>query len=203
MTPWTIAHQVLLSMEILQTRILECVPKPFSGGLPNPGIELTSLKLQADSSLSEPSGKAKNTGVGSLSLLQGIIPTQKSNRGLLHCRQILCQLSYQESPLVRLVIIKKSTNDKCWRGCREKETLLLGMKVGTFFLVLLLSHVQLFATHRLCSCQVPLSMGYFRQEYWSGLLCSSPGDLPDPGIKLVSPAVQAGSFTTEPPGKPL
>ena len=39
-----------------------------------------------------------NTGVGSLSLLQGIILTQESNQGLLHCRQILYQLSYQESP---------------------------------------------------------------------------------------------------------
>ena len=40
----------------------------------------------------------QNTGVGSLSLLQGIFPTQQSNRGLLHCRQILYQLSYQGSP---------------------------------------------------------------------------------------------------------
>ena len=43
----------------------------------------------------EPQGKPKNTGVGSLSLLQGIFPTQESNQGLLHCRQILYQLSYQ------------------------------------------------------------------------------------------------------------
>ena len=44
-------------------------------------------------------GKPKNTGVGSLSLLQQIFPTQESNEGLLHCRQILYQLSYQGSPL--------------------------------------------------------------------------------------------------------
>ena len=49
----------------------------------------------------------------------------------------------------------------------------------------------------------PLSMGFPRQEYWSGLPFPSPGDLPDPGIELVSPA-SAGRFsTTEPPGKPL
>ena len=83
MTPWTVALQVLLSMEILQTRILECVPIPSSGDLPNPGIEPTSLKLEADSSLSEPPGKAKNTGVSSLSLLQGIFLTQESSWGLL------------------------------------------------------------------------------------------------------------------------
>ena len=49
----------------------------------------------------EPPGKPKNTGVGSLSLLQRIFPTQESNRGLLHCRQILYQLSYQGSPTTR------------------------------------------------------------------------------------------------------
>ena len=73
-------------------------PFPSPGDLPNPGIELRSLALQADSLPAEPEGKPKNTGVGSLSLLQGIFPTQELNRGLLHCRQILYQLSHQESP---------------------------------------------------------------------------------------------------------
>ena len=50
--------------------------------------------------------------------------------------------------------------------------------------------------------QAPLSMGFSRQEYWSGLPCTSRGDLPDPGIKLMSPALTGGFFTTEPPGKP-
>ena len=45
-------------------------------------------------------------------------------------------------------------------------------------------------------------MEFFRQEYWSGLLFSSPGDLPDPGIKLWSPAWQVDSLPAEPPGKP-
>ena len=49
----------------------------------------------------EPQGKPKNTGVGSLSLLQQIFPTQESNQGLLHCRQILYQLSYQGSPNIK------------------------------------------------------------------------------------------------------
>ena len=65
---------------------------------PNPGIEPRSPALQVDSLPSEPPGKPKNTGMGSLSLLQGIFPTQESNRGLLHCRRILYQLSYQGSP---------------------------------------------------------------------------------------------------------
>ena len=49
----------------------------------------------------------------------------------------------------------------------------------------------------------PLSVGFSQQEYWSGLPFPSPGDLPDPGIKLMSPALADGFFTTEPPGKPI
>ena len=57
----------------------------------------------------------------------------------------------------------------------------------------------------LCNPMEParfLSVEFSRQEYWSGLLFPSPGDLPDPGIEPGSPALQAHSFTTEPPGKP-
>ena len=83
---------------ILQARILEWVAFPFSRISSNPGIEPRSPTLQADSLPAEPQRKPKNTGVGSLSLLQGIFPTQELNLGLLHCRQILYQLSYQGSP---------------------------------------------------------------------------------------------------------
>ena len=54
--------------------------------------------------------------------------------------------------------------------------------------------------------QAPLTMGFSRQEYWSGLLCPPPGDIPHPGIEprsLMSPALAGGFFTTEPPGKPV
>ena len=54
--------------------------------------------------------------------------------------------------------------------------------------------------------QAPLSMGFSRQEYWSGLPSPLPGDLPDPGIEHMSPvapALQVDFFTTEPPGRPL
>ena len=70
-----------------------------SRDLPNPGIEPSSPALQADSLPSEPPGKPKNTGVGSLSLFQGIFPAQELNQGLLHCKWILYQLSYQRSPI--------------------------------------------------------------------------------------------------------
>ena len=51
--------------------------------------------------------------------------------------------------------------------------------------------------------QTPLSMGFSRQEYWSGLPFPSPGDLPDPGIEPRSPTLQADALTSVPPGKPL
>ena len=73
---------------ILQARILKWVAFPFLGDLPNPGIEPRSPALWADSLSAEPPEKPKNTGVGSLSLLQQIFPSQESNWGLLHCKQI-------------------------------------------------------------------------------------------------------------------
>ena len=70
-----------------------------------------------------------------------------------------------------------------------------------YFLLLFLScHIQLFETPWTVGQQVPLSTGFFRQEYWNGLPFPPPGDLPDPGIKpssLVSPALAGGFFTAE------
>ena len=65
-----------------------------------------------------------------------------------------------------------------------------------------LSHVQLFVTAWTVTHQSPLSVGFPRQEYWSGLPCPRPRDLPDPGIEPTSPALAGGFFTTEPSGKP-
>ena len=71
----------------------------LQGIFPTEGLNpARSPALQVDSLPAEPSGKPKNTGVDSLSLLQRIFPTQKSNWGLLHCRWILYQLSYEGSP---------------------------------------------------------------------------------------------------------
>ena len=54
-----------------------------------------------------------------------------------------------------------------------------------------------FATPGTTACQSPLSMGFPRQEYWSGLPFPPPGDVPNPGIKVASPALAGGFFTTE------
>ena len=66
-----------------------------------------------------------------------------------------------------------------------------------------LSHVRLFTTPWTVACQAPPSMGFSRQEYWSGWPFPSPGDLPDPGIEHTSPALQAYALTSEPPRKPM
>ena len=64
-----------------------------------------------------------------------------------------------------------------------------------------LSRVRLFATPWTVAYQAPLSMGFFRQECWSGLPFPSPGNLPDPGIEPGFPILQADTLLSEPPGK--
>ena len=64
--------------------------------------------------------------------------------------------------------------------------------------VMSLSRARLFAIPWTVAYQAPPSMGFSRQEYWSGLPFPSPGDLPDPGIKPGSPALQADALTSEP-----
>ena len=64
-----------------------------------------------------------------------------------------------------------------------------------------LSRIRLFATPWTVAYQAPPSMGFSRQEYWSGLPFPSPGDLPDPGIEPRSPILEADALTSEPPGQ--
>ena len=89
----------------------------------------------------------KNAGVGCHPLLQGIFPTQWSNPALLHCRQILYHLSHQRSPAICLLLL-----------------LLLSR----------FSRVQLCATPQMAAHQAPPSLGFSRQEHWSGLPLPSP-----------------------------
>ena len=117
--------------------------------------------------------------MGSLSLLQGIFPTQELKQGLLHCRWTLYQLSYQGSP---------RESYKSFTFCSTKDTFLGGLKPPTF---------RLMAKH---------ANQLHHREYRSGLQLPSPEDLPDSGRKtasLVSPPLTGMFFTAKPPGKPL
>ena len=93
------------------------------------------------------------------------------------------------------------------KGTKSNEILGLPSKSEEYYFSIvtywyLLSHVWLFATLWTAACQVPLSMGFSRQEYWSGLPFPSPGDLLNTGIEPLSPSLQADSLYSEPPGKP-
>ena len=85
------------------------------------------------------------------------------------------------------------TSSKCFIQILEK----IKRKVK----VVLIVHVQLFATPWTVTCQAPPSIGLSRQEYWCGLPCPSPRDLPNPGIKPRPLALQTDSLPSEPPGK--
>ena len=93
--PWTVAHQASLSMGILQARIMEWVVMPSSRGYSQIRDQTQVFNTAGGFfTVWASTGKPKNTGVGSLFLLQGILATQQLSWDLLHCRQILYQLSY-------------------------------------------------------------------------------------------------------------
>ena len=110
----------------------------------------------------------KNTGVDRFSLLQRLFPTQGSNPDLCHYRWILYHLSHPGIP---------KPSWKKWK-CSH-------------------CHVCLFVTTWTVACQVPLSMGFSRQEYWSW------SNLPDPGNEPRSPTFHSGSLPSEQSGKAL
>ena len=94
--------------------------------------------------------------------------------------------------LIQVVMIRLPCYYKLW---------IVSVLVG-WSEVKLLSGVWLFAIPWTVVYQASPSMGFSRQEYWSGLPLPSPGDLPDPGIEPRSPALQADALPSEPPGKP-
>ena len=102
--PWTVACQAALSMGFSRQEDWSGLPCPPPGDLPNPGIKHSSPKLQVYSLPAEPQGNPNNIGMGSLSLLQWIFPTQESNWDLLHCRQIFYHLSHQGCPNILYVV---------------------------------------------------------------------------------------------------
>ena len=116
---------------ILQARYWSWQPFPSPGDLSKPAIEPRSPSLQAGTLPAEPQGKPKHAGVGSLSLLQHVFPTQELNWGFLHCRQILYKLSYQGSPSLEL-------------GCKlHKQPLLKRISLLVVFMRQLLTYVKI------------------------------------------------------------
>ena len=131
----------------------------------------------------------KNTGVGCHTLLQGIFPTQESN---LH---LLCLLHWQVGSLPLTSPGKPSF---CLTCLLCGPFVVYGGK-GEGVSCSVVSGYGLWTV----AYQAPLSMEFSRQEYLSGLPLPSPGDLPNPGIKPRSPALQADSLPSETPAKPL
>ena len=101
-TLWTIAHQAPLPWGFSEEEYWSGLPFPPSGDLPNPGIKPRSPALQADSFPPKPPEKPKNTGVGSLSLLQRIFPTQELSQGLLHLQADSLPTELSGKPLLPL-----------------------------------------------------------------------------------------------------
>ena len=100
------------------------------------------------------------------------------------------------------VLIKSPQNEVLALGLVAGDRKLLLEDAWMYIRIVMLScfsRVQLFATLMTVDCQAPLSVGFSRQGYWSGLPCPSPGDLPDPGTEpmpLTSPALVGKFFTT-------
>ena len=138
---------------------LEWVAVPSSRELSNPGIEPRSPTLQADSLPSESSGKPKNTRVGSLSLLQGIFPTQESNRGLLHCSRFFTSWTTRES---------------YWTNKNAKKCIMIYHKCN--YKLSQCSVVFDFAIQWTVAYQAPLPMEFSKQEYWCKLPFPTPGE---------------------------
>ena len=120
---------------------------------------------------------------------------------------------------VRMAVIKKTRGNKCLKDAEEKRSpctvvelgktvwrLLKKIKKYNYSNAWILNCVWFFATPWTAACQSPVSMGFFQQEYWSGLPSPPPGDLPNPGIKPMSPTsptLQADSLLLSHQGSPL
>ena len=179
------------------------------------------LVAQLCSTLCDPMGilQARILEWVACDLLQGIFPTQGSNPGFLHWRQILYHLSHQGSSWIPEWVVypffRASSRPRNWTRISyiagkfltswvTKEVISIYIHIYTHtrtcvcMLAKLLHCVRFFVTLWTITHQAPLSVGFSRQQYWSGLPFPSPRDLPDPGMEtksLVSPWL-AGRFFT-------
>ena len=131
---------------------------------------------------------------------------QKKKSGKLSISKVLCSTFSRTwlLPLKVFIFFCLAVRDRV-RSKMERDIL---AEVNHPFIVKLhyglcvLSHVRLFATPWSVAHPAPLSIGFSRKEYWSGLPFPTPGDLPNPGMEPRSPTLRADSSPAEPPGKP-
>ena len=146
---------------ILQARILEWVAFHFSKGSLQPGDQTQVSHIAGGSLLAESQGKPKITGGDSLPLLQRIFLTQGSNQGLLHCRQILFQLSYQESPLSPSVC-----SNSCPLSQWHHPTISSSVALNLFLLPSIFPSIRVFSSDSTLCIRWP--------KYWSFSFSMNP-----------------------------
>ena len=123
-----------------------------------------------------------------------------TGNGKWHQGDTFSQMQNVENLQTKWCSYKTKTYHQNWFQRYTKQ-----LKNGLCYILSCFSHVQLFAILRTVACQAPLSIGFSRQEYWSGLPCLPPGDLPNPGLNLFLFHLlhwQAGFLTLAPPEKP-
>ena len=113
-----------------------------------------------------------------------------------------CQFSWlkADAKVVISAVYKTATLRSLKQQIKKKKK--IHPLTGISFYPAVLSCVQLFVTPWTVACQTPLSMGFFRQEYWSGLPLPPPGDIPDLEMEPMSPLLAGRFFPTEPSGEP-
>ena len=141
---------------ILQARILEWVTFPFSRGSSQPRNPTQVSCFAGRFFASWATWEAQEYWSGKPTPSAADLPTQESNRGLLHCRRILYQLRYEGTSMFKNMTLST---------------------MRAYFLSRF-SRVQLFGTLWTVTHQALLSIGFSRQGYWIGLPCTPPGDLP-------------------------